>query len=108
MNAPTSDHRRFFRPFMVAILKSLAFHQWPTGNARALGMTPHQFLRIRVPSIDGQEVQCQLASRAGHIALHHLLLVCRQAIRRGAPLPLSLQSVVMRPSASAGLTMRMP
>ena len=44
-------------------------------HARALGMTPHQLIRIQVWRIARQEMQRELARRAGHVLLDHGLLV---------------------------------
>jgi hypothetical protein len=45
---------------MHAILKFFAFHERPSGNARSLGMTPDELVRIQVWRIAGQEMQRQV------------------------------------------------
>lgn len=65
---------------MHTFLQGLAFLQGPACVAGTLGVAPHQFVRIQVWSIARQEMQRQLALRAGDIGLDHRLLVGRQSV----------------------------
>ncbi len=93
----------FLQLFMHALLQLFAFHQRFSDNARALGMTPNELVRVEVWRVAGQEVQEKTPSCAGHILLDHLFLMRRQTIhhqmQRPTEVTLKLMSADSNPLA---------